>query len=60
MNWDKLRELLNNIAEDDNAKALLDAQAICLLGAEGSVPVHLSQSLVDGELILLPMELASK
>lgn len=59
MNWEKLRELLNEIADDSEGKAVLEMQAIAFVGAEGAIPVHLSQSRVDGELILLPMEPAS-
>lgn len=60
MNWDKLREILNGMAESEEGKALLETQVIGFMGGDGAVPVHLSQSLVDGELILLPMETAKE
>lgn len=58
MNWEWLRAKLNEMAESDNeeVKAFLDAQVIAFVGSDGSIPVHLSQSLLDGELILLPLE----
>lgn len=61
MNWLKLHEILDGMvnSDDDTAKTMLEAQVIVMF-PEGTAPVHLSQSLVDGELTLLPMELASK
>lgn len=56
MSWEELRVILNEIAEDDNQKTFLDDQAIAFV--DGAFPVHLSQSRVDGELILLPMRVA--